>query len=739
MSKHNAYLKNENLLTLFSLNNLIVPEIQREYVWGNNSDVLEKFLIELEKKAAPCEMCHHVHTNKNVNVGFLYSYKPSYVRHENDRILDEFLIDGQQRITTLFLLLLYRAALEDRIDDFMVICRADEGDFEMGFNYKVRSLTQQFLVQLIQSVKAEGAAAFEFISDLEDTPCWFLDDYKNDPTINSMISALKSIGKIFGDKSNFYFDYLLTNIHFWHFKTEATSQGEELYITMNSRGEQLSDNEMQKARVLPSAEMLRYGVEWEKWQTFFWRNRKAGKGNNPNADKGFNNFLGCIENLERFSKTSGDRLDVETIKTYMEGLQYICSPEFEKRLSVLYDGLYCEWFKNFIHYLWNEINTYDGKWDIIDPRGGDQALRNDYKNKSIARNKSMLFWPWMTYFKSFGEKIDDELLIRILHFYYVRYLCYKRSSTSVETIVKCFVDTKGEIHSQDQSINDDEEEDNVNSKIFSEEEMLLSELYFSGGNNSREIESAIWEVQDFPYFIDGKGVGGNTVFEFFNTSGIIDKSDALRSVSVFKKNITYLLGKDDSKTSHIKIKEILLFYVFENKCYWTQQSPWYYTNYETSSWKRIVRSRHFIEFYNEFFCKRLNDRLDKESDDFCKNIEVELTEFLEAKRKIFFEENNIIDRNEKQWSHRKLVILYDLLANNGVWDDGHENIVLWKDQNIESKDGIFLGQDTIWKASRYYDPKVQVQLKPDWREFIQRSYNVRIVDFSETPTETEKQ
>ena len=135
MSKHNAYLKDENLLTLFSLNKMIVPEIQREYVWGNNSDVLEKFLMELEKKAAPCEECHHVHGNKNINVGFLYSYKPSYVKYESERILDEFLIDGQQRITTLFLLLLFRATIEDRIDDFMAICRADEDEYDMGFNY----------------------------------------------------------------------------------------------------------------------------------------------------------------------------------------------------------------------------------------------------------------------------------------------------------------------------------------------------------------------------------------------------------------------------------------------------------------------------------------------------------------------------------------------------------------------------------------------------------------------------
>jgi hypothetical protein len=700
---------------------LIVPEIQREYVWGNNSDVLEKFLMELEQKDSLCEACHHIHSSKNINVGFLYSYKPSYVKYESERILDEFLIDGQQRITTLFLLLLYRATIEDRIDDFMTICRADENDLEMAFNYKVRSLTQQFLMQLIQHAKNEGQVAFEFITDLDNTPSWFLDDYKKDPTIMSMISALRSISKTFGNTSNFYFDFLLTNIHFWHFKTEATSQGEELYITMNSRGEQLSDNEMQKARVLPSSDLLKYGKEWEKWQTFFWRNRRAGKANNQNADKGFNNFLSCIENLERFNKTlfEGGILDVQSIKKYMDGLQYICSPKFKEKLTHLYDGLYVKWFDSFLYYLWNEINTYDGKWDIIDPHHGDQALRNDYKNKSIARNKSMLFWSWMTYFRKSERNIDDELLIRILHFYYIRYQCYKRSSTSVETIVKCFIETNGMIHIQEQSMNDDDEEDNINSKIFSEEEILLSELYCSDNINKRKVESAIWEIQDLPYFIDGKGVGGNTVYEFFNESGIIDKANVLGSVNTFKANILRLLDKDDNKTSHIEIKRILLFYVFDNKCYWSQQTPWYYSNYETCSWKRIVRCKHFISFYKEFFGKRIS-----------------IAEFLENKRKAFFSENNVINRSDKQWSHRKLIILYDLLSENGIWDSSHENVVLWKDQVAESTDNIFIGQDTIWKATRYYDQQSQVKLKSDWQEFLSNNYNVQIVEFQDITTGT---
>ena len=716
MSKHNAYLKDENLLTLFSLNNMIVPEIQREYVWGNNSDVLEKFLMELEKKASPCEKCHHVHGNKNINVGFLYSYKPPYVKYESERILDEYLIDGQQRITTLFLLLLFRATIEDRIDDFWAICRADEDEYEMGFNYKVRSLTQQFLMQLIRYAKKKGSSIFDFVVDLENTPHWFLDDYKNDPTVMSMISALRSIKKIFGNTSNYYFDYLLTNIHFWHFKTEATSQGEELYITMNSRGEQLSDNEMQKSRALPSSDLLTYGQKWESWQTFFWRNRNEGNSKNVNADKGFNNFLACIEGLEYFNDPSkkGSTIEIDVIGTYIKGLMYICSQEFKDKVSNIYNSLYTDWFDTFVYCIWNEINTYEGKWDIIDPRGGNQEIRNDYKNKSIARNRSMLFWPWMTYFKKYGDSIDDGLLIRLLHFYYIRYQCYKRSSTSIDTIVKTFFETKGKIHKMNITINDDEEEDNVNNKTFSDEEILLSSLYYSDNDNVREREACIWEIQDLPYFLDGKGVGGNTVYEIFNDGAIIDRNDVLKSCRTFKDRIIQLLGTDDNKLLRIAIKKILLFYVFDDKAFWSQQSPWYYSNYETGSWKRIVRSRHFISFFKEFY-----------------ELGLDYDKFLENKRKEFFmqEENKVIDRNGKQWSHRKLIILYDLLSvNGGVWDESHDNVVLWRNDDTKSKDEIFLGQDTIWKAKRYYDPNVKICLSPTWQTIL-TNYGVRIIDF----------
>lgn len=78
---------------------LVVPEIQREYVWGNNpNSVLEQFLASLSNRLKSNEV-------SNENVGFLYSYQSTSYSEEH------LLIDGQQRFTTLVLLLYYLSVL----------------------------------------------------------------------------------------------------------------------------------------------------------------------------------------------------------------------------------------------------------------------------------------------------------------------------------------------------------------------------------------------------------------------------------------------------------------------------------------------------------------------------------------------------------------------------------------------------------------------------------------------------
>ena len=92
--QNNAYLREENLLSLFSLNRLIVPEIQREYVWGNNTDVLTQFLNDIRAKAEPCSVCHHVHAAKSMNVGFFFFFMPNYVKRFYERIFVDYFFVG---------------------------------------------------------------------------------------------------------------------------------------------------------------------------------------------------------------------------------------------------------------------------------------------------------------------------------------------------------------------------------------------------------------------------------------------------------------------------------------------------------------------------------------------------------------------------------------------------------------------------------------------------------------------
>ncbi len=125
------YLEELSVQQLAGKYNFIVPEIQREYVWGNNDyNILDKFFTDIkeaikekttnEEDAAQIKVLEKTLeradekdkdsirniidtylSKKDLNIGFLYSYRPYY--NYNDVTNDVYLIDGQQRLTTLFL------------------------------------------------------------------------------------------------------------------------------------------------------------------------------------------------------------------------------------------------------------------------------------------------------------------------------------------------------------------------------------------------------------------------------------------------------------------------------------------------------------------------------------------------------------------------------------------------------------------------------------------------------------
>ena len=149
-------------------------------------------------------------------------------------------------------------------------------------------------------------------TDIKDASWYFKNQYDSDTTIQSILKNFRTLKNLISTQENLnkksFYSYLENYVSFWYFDTNVSEQGEELYIYMNARGEQIQGNENIKADLLGrlnsqgNQEDLKkdYGARWEEWQDFFWQN----KGENENADPGFNEFLSCISGLEKLLENS---------------------------------------------------------------------------------------------------------------------------------------------------------------------------------------------------------------------------------------------------------------------------------------------------------------------------------------------------------------------------------------------------------------------------------------------------
>ena len=307
-----------SLLTDFSF---VVPEIQREYVWGNktskNDYVLRQFLIDLNDKVS----------NGETNIGFLYSYKSGE---------EHYLIDGQQRYTTLILLLHYITVKENANshEDYVSMHRIDKNI--SAFSYRVRSQTDSFLKNLLMS----SAITSKMIKQQK----WYKSIYEDDFTIHSMMDALDVIDEIWNTLPNLSSQTILNNIFFWYFDVDKTSQGEELYITMNSRGEKLTDSEQIKPRLLNKItnviEKESFGKKWDDWEEFFFRDKIRNGKPIERIDSAMNNLIRLVLEIITLKEHSrinpiedANLIELEDIERYMNAII---------SLSELSDGKYCE-------------------------------------------------------------------------------------------------------------------------------------------------------------------------------------------------------------------------------------------------------------------------------------------------------------------------------------------------------------------------------------------------------------
>ena len=364
-----------------------IPIIQRDYAQGRKGkEELRKGFLEDIKSALESN-------NSALQLDFVYGA-------EKDKTLNP--LDGQQRLTTLWLLHWYIALRAGEL--------ANVSETFYKFSYETRISSREFCKQLCNIENFRKYEPAENIVDYITKQTWFYSAWKQDPTIQSMLRMLS--GTDSKDKSNNdlidgieellkdtkeekfkdYWSKLAGDkcpIVFYYLPLADFGLSDDLYIKMNARGKQLTSLENFKAdligyinsrakddcnwrRLLDSTNGIPIKMD-TTWTDIFWKNRS----NENRIDEIFFTFINRFFWNELFiakdnedknilkvgASDKGGRLEEENnYYKYLNGDKDISYKEFDN-YKYLNDEIPIEFFEKLERILDNYSN-YEGEFPI---------------------------------------------------------------------------------------------------------------------------------------------------------------------------------------------------------------------------------------------------------------------------------------------------------------------------------------------------------------------------------------
>ena len=290
-----------SLLELLEESKVVIPILQRDYAQGREEKeyILKQFLNAIKTA---------LQGNETLELDFIYG-------REAGEIFYPF--DGQQRITTLWLLYLYLLWQNDDKDEEKI-------DILKKFSYQTRISAEEFcrvIPEKIFSLKIDETLpkvsdlikideTLTKVSDLIKKQKWFFSEWQEDPTIKAMLSALDTIQSEFKGSYTDLFLGNFGNIKFLKLepeKDDKSSLSDDLYIKMNARGKPLTNFENFKADIFKFLEsrttidnnkdiMKKYIIELASlidndWTDIFWENRHKASENEAFIDEIYLEFF----------------------------------------------------------------------------------------------------------------------------------------------------------------------------------------------------------------------------------------------------------------------------------------------------------------------------------------------------------------------------------------------------------------------------------------------------------------
>lgn len=209
-----------------NISNIRIPIIQRDYAQGrdNNRDLREEFINKLFS---------HLEKREELKLDFIYGSM-----EKNNAFLP---LDGQQRLTTLFLLHYYiiRSETKNSTEEYETY-----KSILSKFSYETRDTSRRFFKELVD---------FQFEGNPRESiekSYWYTDMFSLDPTIYGVLNTLETI-HIFYQKSaskGSLLKSLKDNIIvFYVLPMDQFKLTDDLYIKLNARGKALTPFENFKA------------------------------------------------------------------------------------------------------------------------------------------------------------------------------------------------------------------------------------------------------------------------------------------------------------------------------------------------------------------------------------------------------------------------------------------------------------------------------------------------------------
>ncbi len=285
-----------DLWKLLNEYHIVIPVIQRDYAQGRKDKKYIRKMFLSEIKDALCN-------NKPVSLDFVYG------NINGNRFSP---LDGQQRLTTLWLIYWYISFRADNLEE--------DSEILKKFTYETRPSSGEFCAVLCNEMKDktnEDIKKYNGIVDFIKAQTWFYSEWLQDPTISAMFRTLGGDGSEAEDNIESCFDDCdygllrkgliekpVISFELMVIGDEKLPISDDLYIKMNARGKALTNFENFKAdivawiqddnnpdsmdfkRTINSISYRQYFPSQidNKWTDVFWNAERKRQGNNFNGE-----------------------------------------------------------------------------------------------------------------------------------------------------------------------------------------------------------------------------------------------------------------------------------------------------------------------------------------------------------------------------------------------------------------------------------------------------------------------